>query len=78
MLTKALKNAGQPERLATHLHNSSLRRRTVIAMAPKASITDKQIVVVGANRGIGYEVSTEPGTLQTLACLGRDCKAKGM
>lgn len=62
MLNKALRNAQHSERFATQLQHRSLRRGTVIAMATNASITDKQVVVVGANRGIGYEVTTEPGT----------------
>lgn len=63
MLQKALKNARHPDWLATKLQHRSLRRKTVVAMASSGSISDKQIVVVGANRGIGYEVITVPGTI---------------
>jgi hypothetical protein len=58
MLQKTLQGASVSDRIASLARPllNTPRRRTATSMSQKGTISDKQIVIVGANRGIGFEV----------------------
>lgn len=71
MLQKTLQSARVSDHFSRRVAQPLLgfsRRRIATSMSHKGSISDKQVVVVGANRGIGLEVS--PCDLP--ACLGAE------